>query len=130
MFEQDAICNDRTRRMLSSVNKILSYYYESSLSTSDKQPVWRVPLPGVIKAVYYYRDNTSAPTVSGTILIKKNGTTIYTVTIGTSDSNQTWISSSTTPTTIAAGDKIEAICSATGTGVSNITVQVDVSLGL
>ena len=110
--------------------KTLSYFYDSSLATTDTQPVWRAPFAGNITAVRYYRNNTLAPTAGGTILIKKAGSTVYTVTIGTSDANQTWIASSTTSTAFAVGDKIEPTVSASGTSIANITVQVDLEMAV
>lgn len=104
----------------------MTYYYGSTLLVTEKQPVMRTKTAGNIIDIKYYRDNTTYPTGAGSILIKKNGTTIYTVTIGTGDAHQTWITTSTTPTAFALGDTITATVSSAGTTISDITVDMTV----
>lgn len=106
-----------------NASNVVGFYWESALTLADKQPIWVAPSAAVISNIKYYRDNTTYPTVNGTIQIKKNGSIIYNITIATYDPHQSLVTQpSFYPTTLLASDVITATVITTGTGCANINV--------
>lgn len=101
-------------------------------NTSDKQPVMYIERASTLKNIRWFRDD--ATTVSGTtvLLLKKNGTTLYTLTLASGASTRTWstdwngTSRAGLSDALAAGDYIEMTVSTGNTTVKNFLVQLDI----
>jgi len=102
------------------------FYYETTLNTSDKQPVVRIDTASNVVAVRVFRNNTSAPGSNGTISIRRNGSEIYSLSIATGDSHQTWVTKSTSNTALSSGDSISAVVTGAGSGITDITIALDI----
>jgi hypothetical protein len=62
----------------------------------------------------------TAGSTSSTIVVRKNGTAVYTLTIASGNN----VISSTTPVAVAANDYLTIDCTSAGTGASDLLVQV------
>jgi hypothetical protein len=121
-------------RMVSNgfVRTPLRWYWEPALTTSDKQPIYYIEAPGTLKNIRWYRDD--ATSVSGTtvLLLKKNGSTLYTLTIETAAAQGTWsttwngTSRAGLTDALVAGDRLEMTVSTGNTTMKNLTVQLDI----
>ena len=72
------------------VSREMVAYYEGTLATTDKQPVIRMPATRWLKALRYYRDNTTAPVGVCAVALLKNGSSVATASILDTDPNKTW----------------------------------------
>ena len=122
------ITQDASNRFTTDTEKLkwntfnVPFYYEAALTLADKQPIWVAPVACTISSVNWYRDNTTAPTVQGTISIYQNGTLKYSVNITTGGASQTLIVASSSANSVAAGDVITAVVTTAGAGCANINV--------
>lgn len=101
-------------------------YYESPMTTADKQPVFRCPVARTLQRIDYFKDNAIANTTGTTIVLYKNGVAAYTWTIAGALANQTMTNITTTPISFAAGDRISWGVTAVGaTPPSNLSIIAD-----
>lgn len=108
------------------------FYFEAAPVTTVKQPVYYIETASTLKNLRWFRDD--ATTVSGTtvFVLKKNGVTLYTLTIETAAASRTWSTSwngtsrAGLSDALAAGDYIEITCSTGNTTMLNLTVQLDI----
>ena len=113
----------------------IRYYYEPAVQTTDKQPVAYIESASTLKNIRWFRDDTT--TVSGTtvLLLKKNGTTLYTLTIETAAASRTWATSwngtsrANLSDALVAGDYLELVVSTGNTTMLGLAVQLDVEQG-
>ena len=111
-------------------------YWETAAATTDKQPAIRFPVPRKLAFVHYYKDNATALVGNTVIELRKNGTSVCTITltasaVGTTvtDCNGgTGATCSVNPNTIsfAAGDVLTwTVTSIGGTPPSNLSLIAD-----
>lgn len=79
------------------VSRDVFYFYSDSIATTTVQPRFRMSVARTLikSKIRYFRDNTTVLTENTVLTVKKNGTTIGTITIAATDAAQTWIDVST-----------------------------------
>lgn len=111
------------------VHREVAAYYETVMAVTDKQPVIRFAVPRTLVALHYFKDNAIANVGTTTVDVKKNGTTITTITLGAGLANQAITACSVSPSlplSFAAGDVLSWVVTAIGaTPPSNLTLIGD-----
>jgi len=102
------------------VKSPIRYYYESSVLTTDNQPVMRIDGPGSLRNIFYY----SGTPGTGTLVIKINGTIIATIGLTSGDTGFIEVVAFT-PITLHMGDVVSMAVTASGSA-SLVTVQLDI----
>jgi hypothetical protein len=98
----------------------IRFYFESSLTTTDKQPTFRIDGPSHFAAIHYY----SVSPGTGTILVRVNGITVATIGLSVTDAGFI-TQSGFTPINLAIGDAV-TVTVAAGGSANQVTLQFDI----
>ena len=98
----------------------MRFYFESALTTTDKQPTMRIDGTSKFVGIHYFSLNPG----TGTILIKVNTSTVATIGLSITDTGFV-TQPGFTPLTLSPGDAVTAVVAAGGSA-NQVTLQLDI----
>ena len=98
----------------------IRFYFESALSTTDKQPTLRIDGTSRFVGIHYYSVNPG----TGTLIVKVNNVTVATLGMSITDSGFV-TQPGFSPSTLSPGDAV-SIMVAAGGSANQVTVQLDI----
>lgn len=112
---------------LPKVTQGICWYFQT-ISTSDPQPAYEIRAASTLKGIRAFQDSgTSSFSSACVITLYKGGTSWKTLTMPTTWTSGTWVSIlSSLSDALAVGDSLQAKVTTTGTGYSQIMVELEI----
>jgi hypothetical protein len=98
----------------------MRFYFESALTTTDKQPTMRIDGTSKLAGIHYFSLNPG----TGTILIKVNTSTVATIGLSITDTGFV-TQPGFIPMTLSPGDAVTVVVAAGGSA-NQVTLQLDI----
>ena len=108
------------------------WYYEAAPATTTKQPFYYIETDSTLRAIRWYRDDSTTVVGTTVFLLKLNGTTLYTLTLETAAASGSWATSwngtsrSGLSDALYTDDYLSIEISTGNTTVKNFTIQLDI----